>query len=126
MRERPEPGSKRPAVGIERVRVLPQVQEHLLGHILGGAHVTDHPLCQPEHERRVLVVDLTEGRFLAGTEPGAHRDLPFRGPLGERARRLVLSSLLSARGHGGSHACCSPWGILSDHSGAGTSAAPGP
>ena len=65
VRERPEPGAQPAAVRIERVGPLPQVQEHVLGHVLGGPPVADHPPGEPEDERRVLVVALAQARLVA-------------------------------------------------------------
>ena len=67
---------KRPASRIERLGPLPDRQEHLLGHVLGGVAITDHPGRQPEHVRAELVVEVGEHRRIPGHEAVPHRQLP--------------------------------------------------
>ncbi len=58
MRDGTEEGTQVPALGIERLRPLPERQENVLGHVLGRPPVADDAAREPEHERTELVVHL--------------------------------------------------------------------
>ena len=45
-----EPGANRSTVGIERLGLLPEGDEHVLGDVLGGAGVADDPQREPVDE----------------------------------------------------------------------------
>jgi hypothetical protein len=80
-----QPGAQPAPVGIEGRRPLPEVEEHLLGDVLGGRAVAGDPDGQAVDHGRELVVGLGQGQLVTGPQAGAQ--LPF--PIGE-PRRLAL------------------------------------
>jgi len=58
--------------------VLPRLEEHRLGDVFGGLAVARHPHRHAEDDRGVLVVEVGEGRVLAGEQPAVQPQFRFR------------------------------------------------
>ena len=97
--QRPEPRAQAAAVGSNAAGSLPEADEHVLAHVLGGAGVADDPQREPVDERGVLVVDLGRApRRRSLDQPLADVVLP----VARRRRRgaavgMTISCLPSAR-----------------------------
>src|SRR4051794_18956286 len=61
MREGRYPGGGAASFGIEFCRVPPDLEQHILGDLLGLGRVADHPPDDAEHRRGDLVVEEVEG-----------------------------------------------------------------
>ena len=65
-RHRPRP--HRPAAAVEARRLPPDLDEDLLGDLLGVLTVVQDALADTEHDRRELVVERGEGRLVASCD----------------------------------------------------------
>ena len=97
MRERRHPGGGAAPFGIELGRVPPDLEQHVLGDLLGLGRVADHPPDDAEHRRGDLVVERRRRHPRRRAPPGA--DEP-----GQRSARGVWGDGVPpvAGGSGGS------------------------
>ena len=72
----PEERPQTPPGGVEGLGTLPDRQEHLLGHVLGGVAIPDHPGGEPEHVGAELVVEVGKRGCVTRDEAVPHRQLP--------------------------------------------------
>jgi len=91
VRERADERSQSPPRRVEDLGALPQAQEDVLGDVLGGPTVADHPGREPVDVGAELVVELRQRRVVARDEAGSDVELP-----GCRMTRFH-SGLLGAR-----------------------------
>jgi hypothetical protein len=64
-----EVGPERAALGVESLGTTPQVEEDLLGDLLGRRVAADHPSSQGVHGAGVATVDLGEGGLMPAGDP---------------------------------------------------------
>ena len=75
-----------------------ELHEHVLGQVLGGGAIGEHPARDPEHEPLVMAHQVGEGVEVAGPGPGepAIPGVGARiGPLDRPSGRAVRSSTAS-------------------------------
>ena len=65
MRQRHDPGGRAAPAGVELGRGPPDLEQDVLGDLLGLGRVADHPPDDAEHRRGDLVVDGVEGGRVA-------------------------------------------------------------
>jgi hypothetical protein len=82
-----DPGPGRAPARVEPRRRPPQLDEHLLGHLLRLRRVADHLTDQPEHRGRDPLVELGKGLLVSAGDQGQQ---PFQGVVTGRAVRRGL------------------------------------
>jgi hypothetical protein len=85
-----QPSPQPPTVGVEHPGPLPEVEEHLLGDVLGGRAVAGDPCRQAVDHGRELLVGLGQGERVPGHQAGAQVPFPLHEP-----RRLALHRVCS-------------------------------